>query len=40
MILRKNIIRKLRLRDQQTALTKINTIRIDTGEEDSGTDKK
>ena len=40
IILKENIIRELRLRDQQTTLTKINTIRIDTGGEDSDTNKK
>jgi len=40
MILRESIMGELRLHDQQTALTKINIIRIDTGEEYSGTDKK
>ncbi len=40
IILKKNIIEELRLRDRQTALTKINTIRVDTGGEDSGIDKK
>ena len=40
MILRENVIGELRLRGQQTIFTKIDTIRVDTGEEDSGTDKK
>ena len=38
--LRESNIKKLRLRNQQAALTKINTIHINTGEEDSGTNKK
>jgi len=40
MILRESVIKKLRLRDQQAALIKINIIRMDTGGEDSGIDKK
>ncbi len=38
--LRENIIEELRLRGQQIIFTKINTIRINTGGEDSGIDKK
>ncbi len=38
--LRESIIGELRLRDQQAALTKIDIIRIDTGGEDSGINKK
>ncbi len=38
--LKENIIKKLRLRGQQTTFTKINTIRVNTGEEDSGINKK
>ena len=38
--LRENIIEKIRLRGQQVAFTKINVIRVDTGGENSGTDKK
>ena len=40
IILRESIIKKLRLRDRQVALTKINIIRVDTGGEDSGINKK
>ena len=40
IILRESIMGELRLRGQQTALTKINIIRINTGGEDSGTNKK
>jgi len=40
MILRESIMGKLRLRGQQAALTKVNVIRVNTGGEDSGTDKK
>ncbi len=40
MILKESAIEELQLRDQHTTLTKINTIRVESGEEDSGTDKK
>ncbi len=38
--LRESIIKELRLRDRQAIFIKINTIRVNTGGEDSGTDKK
>ena len=40
IILRESAIKELRLRDQQATLTKINTIRVNTGGEDSDINKK
>jgi len=40
MTLRESVIKKLRLRNQQTTLTKINIIYVDTGGEDSGINKE
>jgi len=40
MILRESVIGELRLRDRQVAFIKINIIRVDTGEKNSGIDKE